>query len=1134
VTKNIAQTLFYLPGADKGSTQWKVESLQLVNWGGFQNHATVAFSPTTTLLSGASGTGKSTLLDAYIAIMMDSGTPFNGASNDATIGRARGADQRSLVSYLRGKLDTGRDTTTGELADQVLRGRDTATWGALAVTFIDDNDHRFTVARLYYAPRSATRDGELTRKMCTVDGGIDLSHLEPYASNKFDKRAVEAGFPQLKIHESYEAFSQAFFTRLGIGAHGDGAKALRLLARIQAGHQVRTVDELYKSMVIELPGTYAAADAAVGHFKDLEDAYEAMRTEQSKLNVLSTIPTLIGEREAAIAQGQLVDTIGVHRAGQTPFGLWVVRTEDALLQDAEVDNRRKDADARAEKTKLEGENSGLVNRKSALDAALGNNAAHATIEQIDRDLDRLAGEHTTALARRKAFENTTACLNLDLHAQEDFTLAQQGATAFLDDYEQTHLKLTDARDELLNEAFGPLEEKRQLGEEKRSLASREGRMDPKLHATRMAIANATKIAPARLPFLGELIDVAPEHARWRKAIETTLHGHARILLVDLDDLENISRTIDPLRLPHRINFQGVDLHQNHPEPQFDARYVSGMLEYKDSVFAPWIKWRLTDEHIDALCVNSPADLSGGGLRVTIHGQTRRSQSGAHGEFNTPNVIGFSNEDRIAEIKTRLGEIEVILTAIDRRKQAADTAIDEHANKRTAHQFVLAADWPGIDANGIAHQIGELKQNRETILAGDTELRTLRKDLAAVVRDLREVGRKIYAAESTIEGLNTDLGKIADRKDTVVTEIERIENGQQVTLTEEQRQYLAAEFEKVATTGDLAGFDRGLGRLKGRLATAAKEAEAEAARAADALERIFQHYLDRWPDPNLSASVENHPTFRAILDKILEAGLHARQQEWAKRLTDWSGQDLVPLAGAFGQAIDDTHTRLEPVNAILARLPFGAHRDSLKIDIRELHRDDIVKFKRELNQLSRITTDGRTDKEILAWFERLRRFMGHIRPDSPGRTSRDYFLDVRRHIEITAVSLDHQGRERATYAALGGKSGGETQELIAFIVGAALRFQLGDEANARPSFAPVFLDEGFVKADSEFTGRSVDAWKGLGFQMIIGAPYDKFTSLEPHADRILLMTKSPTGYSAVTAILPADNSAQPANGTAVRP
>jgi uncharacterized protein YPO0396 len=79
--------------------------------------------------------------------------------------------------------------------------------------------------------------------------------------------------------------------------------------------------------------------------------------------------------------------------------------------------------------------------------------------------------------------------------------------------------------------------------------------------------------------------------------------------------------------------------------------------------------------------------------------------------------------------------------------------------------------------------------------------------------------------------------------------------------------------------------------------------------------------------------------------------------------------------------------------------------------------------------------------------------------------------------------------------------------------------LGDDTNTRPRFAPVFLDEGFVKADSEFAGRAVDAWKGLGFQLIIGAPYGQFTALEPHAEQILYMSKSDKGISYVKPVQP---------------
>ena len=123
-------------------SQWRLESMQLVNWGGFHGLTRVEFSPESALISGASGTGKSTILDAYLALMMDSNTPFNGASNDAGRGRARSATQRSLVTYLRGKLDDIREN--GEARERNLRGSDSWTWGAIAVTFINDAAQRFS------------------------------------------------------------------------------------------------------------------------------------------------------------------------------------------------------------------------------------------------------------------------------------------------------------------------------------------------------------------------------------------------------------------------------------------------------------------------------------------------------------------------------------------------------------------------------------------------------------------------------------------------------------------------------------------------------------------------------------------------------------------------------------------------------------------------------------------------------------------------------------------------------------------------------------------------------------------------------------------------------------------------------
>src|SRR3546814_16863548 len=101
----------------------------------------------------------------------------------------------------------------------------------------------------------------------------------------------------------------------------------------------------------------------------------------------------------------------------------------------------------------------------------------------------------------------------------------------------------------------------------------------------------------------------------------------------------------------------------------------------------------------------------------------------------------------------------------------------------------------------------------------------------------------------------------------------------------------------------------------------------------------------------------------------------------------------------------------------------------------------------------------------------------------GVSERGRLLDVRRHVEISAERFDHvTGALKATYRTLGEKSGGESQELVAFIVGSALRFRIGDEMRSRPRFGTVFLEEGFGKADSELPGRAVRGWRGLGVKM----------------------------------------------------
>src|SRR5690606_36201628 len=128
--------------------------------------------------------------------------------------------------------------------------------------------------------------------------------------------------------------------------------------------------------------------------------------------------------------------------------------------------------------------------------------------------------------------------------------------------------------------------------------------------------------------------------------------------------------------------------------------------------------------------------------------------------------------------------------------------------------------------------------------------------------------------------------------------------------------------------------------------------------------------------------------------------------WSRRLAGWSGQDLVPLYAAFVTAVDETEERLRPATEILGPLQSGPAGDYLQIKLRRLASEDVARFKRTLRALSSSSTKSLTEDEVGERFGQLRDFMSLIsRPDgaSPAVLARrDHFLDVRKHVEVTAV------------------------------------------------------------------------------------------------------------------------------------
>ena len=299
------------------------------------------------------------------------------------------------------------------------------------------------------------------------------------------------------------------------------------------------------------------------------------------------------------------------------------------------------------------------------------------------------------------------------------------------------------------------------------------------------IAEAAGVPVEELPFVAELIDIAPGEEQWRQAAEVTLASVVRVMLVDETRLTALSAAIDPLRIPVRIHFEGVALHP-HADVARDARFVSGKLVYRDSPFSRWVQDRMRDANLDALCVADPAGLVGDGPRVTPSGQTRNGKRGAHGwNSDQKSIIGFSSGARLTEITEELARLKSTADGLSADASALGNRIADLRGRQGAHQHIVDTAWPTIDVNGAEGRIRDKEAEQERLLANSDVLRGLKDEEVRLSAELEGAQKRKHVTEAwTRRTWPGAQERIVDRQDALSSILDRIEQAQSVALPEE--------------------------------------------------------------------------------------------------------------------------------------------------------------------------------------------------------------------------------------------------------------------------------------------------------------------------------------------------------------
>ena len=155
--------------------QFRLSRIQAINWGTFGGSIDIEVPREGFLITGGSGTGKSTLLDAMSAVLLPGDKLRFNAAAQANTPRGKG---RTLVSYLRGAWGSREDHATGTVVTKTARPK--ATYTVVVLTYSDGVEKEYSLAALFYLKAHANSSGDVQRLYGVLEGPVAATDFAPF------------------------------------------------------------------------------------------------------------------------------------------------------------------------------------------------------------------------------------------------------------------------------------------------------------------------------------------------------------------------------------------------------------------------------------------------------------------------------------------------------------------------------------------------------------------------------------------------------------------------------------------------------------------------------------------------------------------------------------------------------------------------------------------------------------------------------------------------------------------------------------------------------------------------------------------------------------------------------------------
>lgn len=1086
---------------------FRLNTLQLCNWGVLQNNKifTFDFDNKSTLLTGRNGSGKTTIVDAIITLLVPKRYRFY---NQSSSGNTKDKE-RDEESYVLGAYGTSSDESSHSGKTKFLRDKNCIS----IINGIFRNEITKQAVSLMQVRYFSSN--ELITYECITEKALLIKDIEDILQNEKTKLDRDKKWRQILKNkcetefwdsDGFSKYAARFKNLFGLKEDNEN-KSLKLFAQIVGMKELGNLNEFIRQKMIEGDDIDSKFENLHSNFMTLIQCENEIAKTKCQLELLKPVVDTGKKIEESEKRKEKLNN------DQNIVPAWYAKTALEILT-KEIDDKNR------EKEELENQNNNIKTTIETLSndiEVLSNNSAIQIVREKERQINEKQKEMDRIQKERNTYEEKIKILGLDSpYSENDF---QKNHDEAWRQNEEIPKKSSQLRDEQINITIKERElsgQKEEIETELQSLGTRNSNIPLKNIAIREQIVNGTGLSENSIPFVGELIQVKDEERSWNYAIERLLHNLALTLLVTEQNYQKVTKYIKDNDLKGKVVYLRVGMQMTANLPQISNDTVLGKISIKKGhPLSSWIerhifdKWNYTCSDDFATIFNDDKVITPSGL--IKNGLKHEKDDSEKMKQNFHNVLGWNNLEKRKALSSQLEQIIQNINALDKETEKINEEFDILEKKKDSVNIILNyASFSEIDIDSIAIEIQKIIDEKN-LLTKENNVVDIERQITEKSEERRKLSAKASSLDKQIGGLETLIeGKEtllaanqSDWNNLLKVDSEDMLNQRISTFKEDYRIPEIFLIEKVKTEQNRVN-----GQVRNSLTQETNTCNSLIGHLKDYMrdvrspkEDIKKKYGD-WTT-EFSDLIENREYLSDWINRynrLMKDELPKYQEKFKNYLHQNLNNDII----CFKNFIEDGNQKIKRaikiLNENLKQIPYGdMPKTYLYLKISDTKDQKIIEFNRMLKNAIPNAAGYESEEAEEKAFRRIKQFIDFVKEND---RNRKYILDLRNWHSFAASELKYEDNSEYNYHSDSNSlSGGEKAKLTYTILASAIAYQFGINDSTTRSLRFVIVDEVFSKSDSINAQYAMQLFKQLDLQVMIVTPLDKLNIAEEYISSV---------------------------------